>query len=292
MRLIIFIYLFILSFTSLFSQKKIELTITDSSSNLPIPYANILNTDGNIGVLTNEVGATSCECIGDTLIISALGYTTDTIYQIDKQRIISLDPTEYSLPVIEVSGKKNVSSMKVGAIKRKGISTSSNCLNANIEIGLLVKNPYYEHFSKLKEVAFFIGKKGVPQNPFRVGIYEFDSKENIPKQNILNSNIVCSPNKGGVWYTVDLSSHNVSPNTEYCVIVFEWLYHDDVNEYKMYKNENGKKCFGQTIGLTTYLTSNLTWTRINGGTWTNSTKRLNVKSKPLNVAINATFERI
>lgn len=290
----IVLILSLLSNIKSFSQNPLSGKVIDKQSKQAISYANVTILNKNKHLLTDENGTFSLEFITDTLIISAIGYEQDTIwhFQDSLTALIELVPTIYTLPIIEVN-QKNKKIKKVGAIKRSGKTTSSNCLKANIEIGIKVKNPSFNssQFAKLTEASFYITRKGIPQTPFRVRVYEYDSDMKKPIKNVLSTNVICTPMKGGEWYSVDLSSYFIPISTRECVIVMEWLYYEGIQEYKMYSSKESKNlCFGQTIGLTNSLKENLTWTRINRGRWSNSDRRRDSKSKHLNVAINATFE--
>ncbi len=111
------------------------LKIVDSNSNEAISYANIVY--GNEGTITNEKGFCKIKIQSpeSILIISAIGYLTDTI-QIKKEsqlEVIHLKASKYTLPVVEVRAK-GLSAKKIveAAINRFGENYIQKPYNANL----------------------------------------------------------------------------------------------------------------------------------------------------------------
>ena len=131
-------------------RKKIDpvIKLIDANTLEPIPYASILHEA--VGIISNEDGYFSIKNSrpNSALIISAIGYKTDTILVNDVQtnQSIGLAPISYSLPTIEIEAK-GFSAKKIveTAIKR----IDQNYIQAEISSDLFYRNSIYNEYDSL-----------------------------------------------------------------------------------------------------------------------------------------------
>lgn len=222
----------------------------------------------------------------DTLIVSVLGFETALLPLTDfknKPLQIFLTPKVYHFSEVVITDK-DWTTQKVGALKKKKSYTHRNCTRSNIQVGLFIPSPSAS-MSYINSVRFYISKRGVPQTPFRVRIYEFDTIEQRPNKDILTQNVIITPQKGNTWVNVDLSKYLIDVPSGGFVVAMEWLYVEGEDKYLSKKTKTGKfPCFGQTIAYTKEFSQQRTWTYFSQGDWYQFKKST---KKTWNVAIGA-----
>ena len=77
------------------------------------------------------------------------------------------------------------------------------------QFAFLLQDTTYRQRHKLRSVAFRVGQNGLPRQPFRIRIYQYDILVEVPPgQDILRENILACPEKEGI-ITYDLSSYDI-----------------------------------------------------------------------------------
>lgn len=213
MSKLFFISIFILFFSSLYSQN-INGKIVDSL-NVAIPYTNIGVIDQNIGTVSDENGNFSLNLMNLNpdfkIMISNIGYKTkkysieDFINVINSKKQIVLEEKYYNLEEVTIYSKGLKSHIlgnkTTSSLIEVGFKNNSLGSEVGIKIKIKHKPTYIDSFN------FFITSSKYDSLFFRLNIYSI--KNNMPSQNLLSKNIYFSTNikKGKV--SIDLSKYNI-----------------------------------------------------------------------------------
>ena len=97
--------------------------VLDSDSKKPIPYANIWIGNLNVGTTSDTKGffSFSEDLSGKTLIISALGYSSDSLIIQSSQINVYLKPRRYIIPEVAVSSPRGQNKQVITSFKRSKI---------------------------------------------------------------------------------------------------------------------------------------------------------------------------
>jgi aspartate 1-decarboxylase len=225
-----------------------QIKIIDSSNNNTLAFATINNItqkklysadiNGMANVLRN---------IGDTLIVSHVGYMQKTVTYTDKQKEIYLQPTKKLLPLVfvkncksfivdttsnELEGKKNA---PFGGVSCNG----DNALDGKVAV--LIK-PKVDN-SELNELSFWVKKFGPKisiQNPILISFYEVDDSNNLPGMLLSDEAIVYQPSKEGKQI-IQLKNKKIIVQQNGIYVCFQWVV-DKKYQWPMkytYKDING-----------------------------------------------------
>ncbi len=297
LKVYVFIILgFLLYFNKLFSQTiDYKGQIVDKVSNEILPFSTVEVFSLRKGVIANDHGEFTLSVptsnINDTVEFSFLGYKRKKIVlnslSDTKINIIKLEKETYVLKEVVVNPNDYITK-KLGIVVKKN-KGKWHLGNPGDQHAILIKNPF-DKSGRLKNVNFYITKKGFPSAPFRVRIYSYDSINNKPGKDLLNTNLIVSFNKKTKgWFTVDVSKYNIEFPKEGLFVAMEWIFTDDNYYYFTSMKINSDnyedvRCYGQTIGLnlTTKITEIVYWRRYLGGEW--------YRMKHSNAMINADIE--
>jgi hypothetical protein len=292
-----------------FAQQDKVLTgqIFDETTGETIPYATIEIFEKEIGTAANSKGIYSLQLpndfINQTLSISALGYSKKEI-QINnefdiKNCSIYLEPQIYTLPEFtfrDLSGQtEQLGNTPVD--EDKGGSYPGLIIGEQIAVYMKPKTDYP---AIIKFVSFHIEKKtrGFKRanTPFRIRIYEFDTIRNEPGQDLLSENLIVSAPKKGDWFSVDVSSYQISVPKNGFFIAMEWIYTDDKYYYSYidkYDNNEEKTRYGQTLTVYFWNEESITWYNWLGKKWVKeegSLPKIGGGLKKINAAIYCEIE--
>ena len=97
-----------------FAQKttKIYGSVTDASTNLPLPFANVVFQNSSVGILTDTIGDFVLETKRnfDSLTVSLIGYRSQTLVAnrgVTEEIEIQLSPSSFELDMVEVRPGEN-----------------------------------------------------------------------------------------------------------------------------------------------------------------------------------------
>lgn len=214
MRTSILILIYIISH-SVFGQNKVEGIIKNTETDEPVPYVNIGILNRDKGTVSNENGEFTLEIpiefVNDTIKISSIGYETkifianEFINIVKENKTISLSEKIIELNEVVVSNKKLKE--KVIGNKTKSKMMRGGFRNAELgnELGIKIKikkSPTY--ISKFHaNVTSNTGEK----MKFRLNFYSIE--KGLPKEKLINQNIIFSIDSKEGEFTLDLSKYNL-----------------------------------------------------------------------------------
>jgi len=251
--------------------------IRDSKTNKVIPFATVELMKEKLGVATDYQGKfqlqLQSDCLNDTLIISSLGYKTAHIEVKSLKSNFSnvsilLDPVVYSLKEVEIIGIP-IGRYRLGNYEdtKKGYGGWLTGLKSQIAVFMDCKK--YKN-SKIVNASFFIAKNtGKPETPFRVRVYNVDSKSGNPGDDLIHDNIIVHGKRKGGWLTVDLSKYNLKAPSSGYFIAMEWIDSGEQYYYQTYINPLGKYVtnYGQSVSNSKTIKPNNTWLKFLGHDW-------------------------
>lgn len=211
---------------------QIKLKVVDSNTMLGIPFANIWVENTQTGTTANENGEFIIDnSIGQTIIISSVGYESKKIQISDIQTIIELIPEVVELKEVIIASKKGKTKNTIGKFKDSEIGFYY-AANNNPEIkarffpfdSLALKTPFLD---KIKLRIYSEIKKA----KFNIRLYSIDAAGK-PSHNLNEQNIIGIAKKGENNIEIDLSNLNIIFPEEGLFVSFEWLIIDE-NEYKI-----------------------------------------------------------
>lgn len=133
----------------------------------------------------------------------------------------------------------------------------------NVIAALFIDNPKKKE-GQITEISYFIStKKGFPDAPFRIRVFDFDSKLKKPGEDLLKKSVIVQGGKNGGWFTVNVDTLNIVFPKDGACVGMEWLY--DYTDYH-YQESNGRtkevrNFYGQSIGVIKKGTKRITWLR-------------------------------
>lgn len=288
MKYIPFLTLFFLATIS-FAQQRVDGYVKDGDNDSIIPYCHVYIDSTSHGTVSDSNGYFDLE-IPDSLshldlIVKTLGYQNyvgklselagDTM-------VINLKKKLSNLPVFEISAsrEKKLETALVGSKKKK--SNGGYLLIYGYEAALFFDNKKGNK-GYISKVKFFILKKGFPDTPFRVRVYEADSISGRPGREILEESITASGTTGNEWVIVDLLNQGIKIPKNGFFVAMEWL---PISNEKEYQNRLHPTAGGQSLGATReFKAGSLTWIRNFLNDWEKAPIYYN--NKYLNVLIAA-----
>tara|TARA_R110002049_G_scaffold234457_1_gene407683 strand:- start:2085 stop:2912 length:828 start_codon:yes stop_codon:yes gene_type:complete len=215
MKKVLLVALFLFTTFVTFGQNTADGIIKNAQTNEPVPYVNIGILNRDKGTVSNEKGEFSLEIptefINDTIKVSSIGYetkifiATEFIKTLKENKTISLLERVIELNEVVVSNKKLKE--KVIGNKTKSKMMRGGFRNAELgnELGIKIKikkSPTY--ISKFHaNVTSNTGEK----MKFRLNFYSIE--KGLPKEKIINQNIIFSIDSKEGEFTLDLSKYNL-----------------------------------------------------------------------------------
>lgn len=259
--------LFILTISFLSkSQILLKGKIIDKDTKTPVPYSTILEKNSSFGTIADSNGYFNLSINEslyntDTLIISAIGYSSRIIESHELKDTLYLIKNIYELPEVLVHDSK-IHSKSLG-VKRLASKTGSFGIwgQSSAQIVLFIPNNN-KLKAWVKSVSFHIKKnRGVPNTPFRIRIFDKNIDSEQPYKDILNKSIIISGDKNGGWVTANIDSLRIPFSKNGIFVGMEWLYDD--NNYHYTRDFKGKVMngFGQCISITNNIAEHRTWVR-------------------------------
>ena len=200
------------------SQNSYNGTVYEENSTTIIPYAIVKVQDKNIGVVSNESGKFSLSNQGidlnDTLIITCLGYKPRTFSVRDWKNDLSIymesDPVHLSEATIRAKRAKEI---KIG-ITNGGTKTLFIPLFTKKEygkdnlIGREIGTTFQiEKDCNIKGIHIFVASNKYDSIKMRAIFYSVEN--GLPKDIIVNRDIIFNVSKKKGWVDIDISQHNI-----------------------------------------------------------------------------------
>ena len=159
--------------------------------------------------------------------------------------------------------------------------------SAGSQFTLRVQSPDGAARSTIRSVSFFIGNSGTPTQPFRVRLYKADGAASQPGSDLLGQAVVAAAAKGGSWFTVDLTSHNLAAPPEGFFVGMEWIA--DGQQLQPADTVGADFTKFQVLRPTFEFKENRTWTYTIGRGWSLLTL-VNNEGRSYNAMIKAEVE--
>lgn len=198
--------------------------ITASDTKLPIPYANIWVDNLNIGTTSDLKGAFSFQenLIGKTLLISAIGYYSDSCTIESGHSTILLKPREYLIPEVAVQTYKGQNKRIIESFKKSKIDNfycpgSPNIFARHI---ILSDSQQLAHFvESIKIITISKIKSKINLRIFSV------TETGEPGEDLLEQNLIITVKEGlRIITEIPLSSYEkIIIPSEGIFIAFEFL---------------------------------------------------------------------
>lgn len=211
-------------------QAQVKGTIIDKDTKEPLPFTSIGLKNEQIGALSNEHGQFILPAPSkngdDSLIVVALGYARRAVMVKNgvavEDMVIEVPKRAIALSNVTVTSKDKVKVGQLGATRNTPGEGMIQGLPGS-QYAFFVKNDKQKKLGNVRTVSFYIGENGFPREPFRVRIYKADGNYNAPNTDLLTENVVVSAPQGGQWYTVDLTSYNITAPEEGFFVAMEWI---------------------------------------------------------------------
>jgi hypothetical protein len=122
------------------------------------------------------------------------------------------------------------------------------------KLAVLCKNPNKLLKGKINQVAFYIGKEGMYNAPFKVHIYSVNVADTTPGKDLIMDNLVVTADTVG-WFKVNVSNYGIDVPADGFFVAMEWIYTkaDYMQRDTASSNNDGftTQNYGQTIGTVT-----------------------------------------
>jgi hypothetical protein len=227
----IFIFIvFLLILNNKILSQTISGRVLDAKTLSTAPYSTLEIKGKGIGWVTDSIGNFILEIPkdiiseNDTLLIRSLGFSSTEVLLksvLNNTSIeIKLRPSIFQLDTIIIKPKANSFIKGVTVEKAKANSGSSEWGQVAV---------YMDNEDEVKgiiqNVSFFISSRGKPKAPFRIRFYERQD-DGSPGRDLIQENIIATPQKGNMWFKVDVSKYKIIVPKEGYFVAMEWIFTD------------------------------------------------------------------
>lgn len=259
------ILLFLLSFKL---SGQIRGTVEDKSNENPIQFANIFLKGKPIGATTDKNGYFEIPSgkKNDTLIISAIGYDTQSITGDTLTIKIKMIPKTYELPDIVVKPQKHDRQLRIGTYNNKKINQYFACGGYPwIVTKYFGYKPEYSSTPYLKLLKIMTSANSQDSVIFNLRLYSVN-EDGSPGVDLLNKNIIVKTFSGrNKNTTIDLSPYRLTFPPSGLIIAVEWLIIDQNKSTWKYQLQ-----YLPQFGSVTMEGESKTWIYV-GGKWLRTT---------------------
>jgi CarboxypepD_reg-like domain len=201
--------------------------ILEEKSNTPIAYATIVIISKKTGTLTDSTGFFTLKAgvQGDTLVISALGYASDTVVKKNVQSVWRLKPIACLLKEVTVRPDKPPS---MEGDKQKKPDTFIG--NQNRRPGFQIVRHYKPDCTNcvVSGIQFFIKNLQKIRAPIRIRLYNFDENMQLPGSELLSRSVFVFSEKKNDWAKVELEDQGIVIEDKNGIFIgVEFLSSDD-----------------------------------------------------------------
>lgn len=273
------ILLFILTYSCSFGQ--ISGTITDKNTKIPVQYVNVWIKNTLKGTTTDINGNFKMGYgkIGDTILISHLGYLEKELIAISNNQI-EIDPIEIELDEIVIIQLKNINSKRIKSYQRKGRVTD---FYYNGHYSLARYFPYkmgYDNYPFIKNISVVTSNALKSKVTFRIHLIRAN-ENGKPTNTPLSEYHIATAGKGRNETKIDLIDEKITIPKNGFFVVIERL---NLKENK-FSNKKAKNILQPAIGMEPKNMKQNTWMYF-GGKWIEPKELKNFVGTTKNIAIN------
>lgn len=252
----------------------------------PLIYSSIECVGKKRGVLTDSIGFFSLEvCMGDSLLISCLGYLPVFVVVKNTPFNITLKQNIRQLPEIILHSSSR-SDDYIGCKDDKPTKGGG----FSIKVGHIIAYHILPEKDNLKNVldkiSLYINSEGIKETPFRIRVF---SSLGIVSEDLLQESVIVTPTKKDKWINIDLIKFKIEVPPNGIFIGIEYIEDKPEFYYESLVIRNGKTVkvinYGNKITGTWESSKNFTWLKHLGDAWYQ--QKFNLNGKYLNLAIRA-----
>ncbi|OYU84955.1 MAG: hypothetical protein CFE24_03960 [Flavobacterium sp. BFFFF2] len=237
--------------------------VVDRATHKAIEYATLVfYQKGKIigGQYTDAAGYFTAPSQFDQLVVSCMGYVTQTL--VDKDRLfISLEPSTFQLDEVIVKPNRT---FEAGTIYQKKFKWVG--LNNGLELGVYIKNESGRR-GKIQKVQFKVGKVS-EDITYRIHFYTYTTKPLTPGTELTHSNALRILSKGTTGLVeADVEDENVIFPLEGVYATVECISGTPISDYSGYLV--GKKAMFCLESHRSSLFDFLSINKLNGVGWVN-----------------------
>jgi hypothetical protein len=238
-----FIFPFLFLFISFWVNAQLSGRVIHSETRQPVPFATI-HFAQNKGMYTDEQGVFHLNDSYNQIIVSCVGFKTDTILVNSPHLEILLKPSVRELRPVVISDRR-IKPMRLGAPeKRKGSFSGGG--HPDSQFAIFIPTGYLTGDYVIQQVYYLVkpgisGKDEVkPKNSFfRLRIYA--NENGIPGKDLLNDNLIVYPELTRGWVAVDITSYSIPLPKNGIFVAMEYLPNTPKVEWTFTNSETGKK---------------------------------------------------
>jgi len=261
---------------STYGQANITGIIKDANTKEIIPYAHIIG-EGQ-ATLSDEDGHFTLKNIGDTLLVSAIGYEEKHIIASNMDTVVYLNPAIYALPAIKVVPKKT-KNIEIGTIKKGSVRYSFSSRGEGYQIAKYIANNNGIE-GTLNSISFYLVSKTKRIQKIRLLVIAKDSASLKPANTIIPISKIVEVGRKKGWVEVDVSDLPIPFPKDGFYIGIEFL-----DQAKKIDINNRIE-----IGLFPFEKEALTWIKFLGSEWNVPPFSNHLKDGQLNLMVKLKIE--
>ena len=212
--------------------------VLDAKTRLPVPYASLSLRTETDWTLANAKGHFKLDApkksATDTLLVKCPGYLPRPVVLRNRalpDTILTLEKV-VTTPKLQPVNSAPATIQRLGALAKKpGVGMIMGL--AGSQFALLMHPSPKHRLGSVRNVSFFIGENGFPEDSFRIRIYRTDGPNHSPGTDLLNDNLIVAAPDGGHWLTIDVSKYNVEVPHDGFFVAMEWVFDLGVDDHGM-----------------------------------------------------------
>lgn len=222
--------------------------IVDAITKQPLPYAYVINTSKNKGVLSDEKGGFKLQEVSknDTIAFSLLGYEKKA-YTIIKNElnVIELEPIDYKLPIIEV---KPISKSRILYEDKQNKSNSTYNRKKGEGFQLLRYVNTNCPLCRISTISFFIKNFSSNDSKIRLQLYSKNKQTGLPDTVLLRKSIIKHLSKKNTWVDIALNDEFITIPDGGIFIGMEFISNDEALSIGLTNKQAGLETYMKYMG--------------------------------------------
>lgn len=209
------------------SAQKTTITVIDSLTREPIPYASVCFIELKSGTYTNDYGSFKLDSANNSCYISHIGYLPRMVRHSISVDTIKLQPETYSLDEVKVSPKKNKGE-EVGFTNYKSQFFCSGFSGSEIAVYIPNNSGQTKYIKEVKicfgtqqRIKEFMGINFV--SVFKINFYSKKTDTFIPDSSLLSKDLVYTSKIIKPNTILDLSDQYIRLPKEGAFLSIEWV---------------------------------------------------------------------
>ena len=219
-------------------QAQVSGTVRDSLTGEPLSYVNIWVAGQNIGSTSDEEGRFELERakVGDTIVLSAVGYASVSVAAADAKLDVSLAPAFVELEGMTVTPHRDRAKQTVGDFERKEVSFYYGCSTPWLVAryfpydSLYASTPYFR-------TVHILTRSRLRHATMHVRLYE-QGEDGLPGALLHDQPIVAKIKKGKRVTKVDLRREGLRVPESGFFVAVEWLILPENRYYYTYTTDD------------------------------------------------------